>query len=107
MPRTRGLKRKAIIAAAALAILAGVAAGVFALISHLHPFPVQALNPPPATVVTARDETMLRVFLPHDGRLRFPVSKDDVSPVLIRALVASEDRFFHSHPGVNPLSATF
>ena len=50
-------------------------------------------------------------LLPAPGGIwRFRTSVDDVAPVLIETLVATEDRHFWSHPGVDPLAlarATF
>jgi membrane peptidoglycan carboxypeptidase len=37
------------------------------------------------------------------GERRTPVALDQVAPVVPKALVASEDRSFWDHPGVNPL----
>jgi penicillin-binding protein 1C len=69
------------------------------------PFPFERLERESARVVLAADGTPLRYALPPDGSWRLPLrSLDEVSPELRRALVASEDRFFGLHPGVNPLS---
>ena len=38
------------------------------------------------------------------GVWRFRVAAEDVAPVLLATLVATEDRHFWSHPGVDPLS---
>ena len=76
----------------------------FLIADALWPFPIEALRRPPAVVVAGRDGAPLRIFLPPDGRWRIPVRMDEVSPEMIRALVASEDRWFRWHPGVNPLA---
>lgn len=68
------------------------------------PFPREALFPPSATVVTDRDGVPLRFYLAADDAWRFPVALDEVSPLLQKTLVASEDRYFYAHPGVNPAS---
>ena len=50
------------------------------------------------------DGIPLRIFLPNDEQLRIPVTLTNVAPVFVRALVASEDRWFYHHPGVNPFA---
>ncbi|HSF40823.1 MAG TPA: penicillin-binding protein 1C [Thermoanaerobaculia bacterium] len=66
------------------------------------PFPWEDLHRPPAVVVEDRMGEPLRFFLPADQRWRFPVRLEDLPPELPRALVASEDRRFWEHPGVDP-----
>src|SRR5512138_1525746 len=74
----------------------------FLLLDWWFPFPFAALYRQPATVVTDRAGVPLRIFLPPDEQLRLPVSLSEVAPVFIQTLIASEDRWFYSHPGVNP-----
>lgn len=57
-----------------------------------------------ARVVLAEDGTPLWRFADADGVWRYPVSINQVSPYYIDALLTYEDRWFYSHPGVNPLS---
>ncbi len=57
-----------------------------------------------ARVVLAEDGTPLWRFADADGVWRYPVSINQVSPYYIEALLTYEDRWFYSHPGVNPLS---
>jgi penicillin-binding protein 1C len=85
---------------AAIAILPFL---VFAL-DHLFPFPHAKLHRPPATIVYDREGEPLRMFLPADEKYRFPVTLDEVPPELVRALIASEDRHFERHPGVDPVA---
>lgn len=55
-------------------------------------------------MVRDRDGQPLRLFLPADDIWRWPVTLDELPPQLIDALLASEDRWFYRHPGVNPLA---
>ncbi len=57
-----------------------------------------------ARVVTAEDGTPLWRFADADGVWRYPVTLDQVSPYYLQALLTFEDRWFYSHPGVNPLA---
>jgi penicillin-binding protein 1C len=77
---------------------------LFAALDWLFPFPWQALERPPALVVADHDGEPLRFFLPPDQRWRLPVRLSELPPELPRALVASEDRRFYRHFGVDPLA---
>src|SRR5262249_21453923 len=54
--------------------------------------------------IADRTGAPLRIFLSPDEKLRMPVRLDEIDPSLRAALVASEDRWFWVHPGVNPLA---
>lgn len=57
-----------------------------------------------ARVVVAEDGTPLWRFADADGVWRYPVTLQEVSPYYLQALLTFEDRWFYSHPGVNPLA---
>jgi penicillin-binding protein 1C len=57
-----------------------------------------------STLVLARDGTILRGFLSADGKWRFPTTAGDVDPLYRRMLIATEDRRFATHLGVDPLA---
>lgn len=57
-----------------------------------------------STVVVAADGTPLRAFADAEGVWRHPVAPGEVSPLYLEALLGYEDRWFHWHPGVNPLA---
>jgi len=102
---TAGLLRKrttlAVLLLLFVALLPVLWLGVLNL---LFPFPWETLRRPPAVVVTDRAGEPLRFFLPADQRWRFPVRLSELPAELPRALVASEDRWFWRHPGVNPVA---
>ena len=85
-------------------IIIGAGWGLFLLCDWWFPLPMAALHRQPAMIVTDRDGTPLRIFLPGDEQLRIPVTLGEVAPVFVRALVASEDRWFYHHLGVNPFA---
>ncbi|TIH17419.1 penicillin-binding protein 1C [Marinifilum sp. JC120] len=78
-------------------------ASFFAL-DLLFPFPKHKLHPPVASVVRDREGKALRIFLPPDGARRMHADFAKVSPELKKTLIASEDRWFEYHPGINPVS---
>lgn len=57
-----------------------------------------------AQLVTDAQGRPLRAFPDATGVWRYPVSPEDVSPLYLAALLTYEDRWFHAHPGVNPLA---
>ncbi|HEY7215306.1 MAG TPA: penicillin-binding protein 1C [Thermoanaerobaculia bacterium] len=76
----------------------------FQALSWLFPFPWENLQRPPAVIVSDRHGQPLRFFLPADERWRFPVRLSELPPELPKALVASEDRRFYRHFGVDPVA---
>ena len=76
----------------------------FVILDSLFPFPTAALHRQAATIVTDRDGVPLRIFLPPDEQLRLPVTLSEVVPIFLQTLIASEDRWFYTHPGVNPFA---
>ncbi len=98
------MKRRLKTYLAALCAALAAAAAIALLLDHCFPPPLDALRPPSATVVLDNEGRPLRFFLPPDGSKRLWAALEDVSPELKKALVASEDRWFYSHPGVNPLA---
>lgn len=99
-PAVRRLGR---LAAYGLAVAAGLFV-VFLLLDRLFPFPEAALHRPVSVVVEDRAGEPLRMFLGADQRWRLPVTLDQVPPEMVAALIASEDRRFYLHPGVDPLA---
>jgi penicillin-binding protein 1C len=76
----------------------------FFFLSWVFPFPWENLQRPPAVIVTDRTGEPLRFFLPADERWRFPVKLSELPAELPRALVASEDRRFYHHLGIDPMA---
>ena len=52
----------------------------------------------------ARDGSILRGFLSADGKWRLPTAAGDVDPLYRQMLIATEDRRFETHAGVDPLA---
>lgn len=92
-----------------LARAAIIAAGLFlaaALGARLWigPLPEASLHPPPSPVVLDHKGRPLRFFLAADDQWRFYVLLKGLAPLLVRAEIAFEDRWFYYHPGVNPFA---
>lgn len=69
---------------------------------RIWPLPLNEVNP--ARVVVSEDGTPLWRFADAEGIWRYPVTIEEVSPRYLEALIQYEDRWFWTHPGVNPFS---
>ncbi|CAG8869476.1 Penicillin-binding protein 1C [Pseudomonas fluorescens] len=96
-PRTRCGRLLRAVLASVLLVLA-----LLWLADRLWPLPMPADDL--ARVVLAEDGTPLWRFADADGVWRYPVSREQVSPLYLQALLTYEDRWFYRHPGVNPLA---
>ena len=105
MKMTQGLVAACLRRVATVLILVLIlGGGLWFMLDHLFPFPVDRLEPPASTRVLDRDGKPLRFFLAEDGMWRFPLTLPEISPELIAAMIDSEDRHFYRHPGINPFS---
>jgi penicillin-binding protein 1C len=93
------LRWKALIAALTAALLCAAAAIVAAV--HLTPVPPRDRLSMLSQQVLAQNGEVLRGYLAPDGRWRFAVRHEDVSPHYLEALVGYEDRRFYRHFGID------
>jgi penicillin-binding protein 1C len=97
----RRVKKAAALSAAAGLILIGVFAG---WVVSLGPLPLAKAREVSTSIVD-RNGKLLRAYAMADGRWRLPVdAKTGVDPAYLKLLLASEDRRFRSHAGVDPLA---
>jgi penicillin-binding protein 1C len=97
------MKRKAVLRClgAALVLLAGAEVAL-----RLTPFPAALETaPPPSTEFVDRTGQPLRMLLAEERRYAQRCTLAQVSPSLLTATIAAEDRRFFSHHGVDPLAA--
>jgi len=98
------LKRHVLVTRALPAFIPLAGMMAFFLLNRMYPFPTGSLKRPPSVLIEDRDGKVLRGFLAPDQQWRFPVKLCDLPDELIRSVIASEDRWFYWHPGVNPVS---
>ncbi len=105
-PRASGRVRRWSVRVGLGAVAAGVLGGAaLAWAWHRHPFPEERLGDWGRTrLVTAADGTPLLALVGRDEQWRSPVGLDGVSPRLVQATIAVEDRRFRSHSGVDPVA---
>jgi penicillin-binding protein 1C len=69
---------------------------------HLFPFPWEKLAPQPVGAqVTDRSGRLMLERVAADDQRRHPVSLEQISPWLLKAVIAVEDERFESHHGVD------
>ncbi|MEJ8755392.1 penicillin-binding protein 1C [Pontibacter sp. H259] len=73
----------------------------FIILNKLYPL---TINTPYSTVITASDGSVINAFLSSDDKWRMKLEEDEVNPVLKKAVLLKEDRYFYYHPGVNPVA---
>jgi penicillin-binding protein 1C len=100
-----GIRKLVRRAATVLAILVVAGAAALAVAWVASPFPAEKLarwsaNP---EVLDARGRPMMCI-VGADGQWRSPMPRGQVSPWLRAAIVATEDKRFYSHPGVDALA---
>lgn len=87
---------------AVVVVLIAVTASGLWLADKIWPLPAPDVQV--AKVVVAEDGSPLWRFADADGVWRYSVSLNEVSPYYLQALLTYEDRWFYSHPGINPLA---
>ena len=55
-------------------------------------------------LITASDGSIINAFLSHDDKWRMQLEPDEISPILKKAILLKEDRYFYYHPGINPVA---
>ncbi len=76
----------------------------FFILLYLIPLPEKITTPDYSTVIKDRKGKVLRVYLSKDEKRRIFTPLEKIDPLLIKATIAYEDRFYYYHPGFNPFS---
>ncbi|MGH7103873.1 MAG: penicillin-binding protein 1C [Acetobacteraceae bacterium] len=92
-------RRLAFVGLAAAVFLAGAAF----LLDRLYP-PELARLPAPVHLVRDQSGQPIAAFLGASDQWTLRMEESAAPPLFRRLLIASEDRFFYDHPGVNPLA---
>ncbi len=77
---------------------------IFLILIWSIPFHKEKLIPPPSTIVLDRNGKMLRVFLSQQEMWQIPISAEKISPILRKAVIGYEDKYFYWHTGINPIA---
>lgn len=57
-----------------------------------------------STIIKDRKGEVIYAFLTPDEKWRMDTRLEEISPLLRKAIIAKEDKYFYRHPGVNPLA---
>lgn len=57
-----------------------------------------------ATIIEARDGTVIHAYLAKDQQWRMQTRLDEITPELKKAILFKEDKHFYHHVGINPLA---
>lgn len=74
---------------------------LFLILNALFPFHISISY---SRIVLAGDGTVIQAFLSADEKWRMPVTLNEISPELKKAILFKEDKYFYFHPGINPVS---
>ncbi len=68
-------------------------------------FPVHT-QIPYSQLILSNDHKLLNASLSSDQQWRMKTEIKEVNPLLIKTIIAKEDRWFRFHPGINPVAIT-
>jgi penicillin-binding protein 1C len=93
--QSAGRASRFVIVGAALTLLTGL------VLDWRFPLP-----PPPSYSLLLTDHRgeVLQAFLSRDDKWRMKTELSEITPDLRKAIVYKEDKYFHYHPGVNPVA---
>ncbi|MFC0771880.1 penicillin-binding protein 1C [Terrimonas alba] len=76
---------------------------LFLLLNWIFPLPDKIEY---STVITDNKGEVINAYLTRDEKWRMKTELEQISPLLRKTIVAKEDKYFYSHPGVNPFAIT-
>ncbi|NOT52431.1 MAG: penicillin-binding protein 1C [Chitinophagaceae bacterium] len=59
-----------------------------------------------STIITDNKGEVVNAYLTKDQKWRMKTELDEISPLLQKTIIAKEDKYFYSHPGVNPFAVS-
>src|SRR4030095_15760369 len=72
---------------------------LFFILSWIFPLPDKIEY---STIVTDSKGEVINAYLTKDQKWRMKTELNEISPLLRKTIIAKEDKYFYSHPGVNP-----
>jgi len=55
-----------------------------------------------STLITDNKGELINAYLTKDEKWRMKTELNEISPLLSKTIIAKEDKYFYSHPGINP-----
>src|ERR1700750_447049 len=59
-----------------------------------------------STIITDSKGEVVNAYLTKDQKWRMKTELSEISPLLRKTIIAKEDKYFYSHPGINPFAMT-
>jgi penicillin-binding protein 1C len=57
-----------------------------------------------SAIVTDSKGDIIHAYLTDDDKWRMKTELDEISPLLRKTIITKEDKYFYSHPGINPIA---
>jgi penicillin-binding protein 1C len=76
---------------------------LFLLLNKIFPLPDGVEY---STVITDNKGEVINAYLTSDQQWRMKTELSEISPLLRKTIIAKEDQYFYSHPGVNPVAVS-
>jgi penicillin-binding protein 1C len=57
-----------------------------------------------STIITDSRSEVINAYLTKDQKWRIKTELNEISPLLRKIIIAKEDKYFYSHPGVNAVA---
>jgi penicillin-binding protein 1C len=74
---------------------------LFFLLNWIFPLPDKVEY---STIITDSKGEVVNAYLTSDQKWRMKTELEEISPLLRKTIIAKEDKYFYSHPGVNPVA---
>ncbi|MBC7849602.1 MAG: penicillin-binding protein 1C, partial [Chitinophagaceae bacterium] len=74
---------------------------LFTVLNYIFPVPDKIEY---STIIEDNKGEVIHAFLTSDEKWRMKTTLAEISPSLKKTIVAKEDKYFYSHPGINPLA---
>lgn len=76
---------------------------LFFILSWIFPLPDKIEY---STIITDSKGEVINAYLTKDQKWRMKTELNEISPLLRKTIIAKEDKYFNSHPGINPIAIT-
>ena len=57
-----------------------------------------------SVIITDSKGEVINAYLTRDQKWRMKTELNEISPLLRKTIIAKEDKYFYSHPGINPVA---
>jgi len=74
---------------------------IFFILNWIFPLPDKVEY---STMITDNKGELINAYLTKDQKWRMKTELEEISPLLQKTIIAKEDKYFYSHPGINPIA---